>query len=273
MIQFPGFAKILIIALVLTKVSVSVQLPVGYVETSPSVRSENLVRKFLTPTRIVWTSDSSGKSILNQEVLLKPGTGQTVLNKDKDFILKSTAIVFPMIILDFGKEIQGGLEIVTAINNEIKMGKVRIRFGESVSETMSNVGEKGATNDHAMRDFIVALPWLGRLEVGNSGFRFVSIQMIDPNVKLEIKEVNAIFTFRDIPYLGSFKCNDERLNKIWMTGAYTVHLNMQDYLWDGIKPDRLVWVGDLHPEVMAVNTVFGYNEVVPPRVRLCRLTI
>ena len=249
MIQFPGFAKILIIALVLTKVSVSAQLPVGYVETSPSVRSENLVRKFLTPTRIIWTSDSSGKSILNQEVLLKPGTGQTVLNKDKDFILKSTAIVFPMIILDFGKEIQGGLEIVTAINNEIKMGKVRIRFGESVSETMSNVGEKGATNDHAMRDFIVALPWLGRIEVGNSGFRFVSIQLIDPNVKLEIKEVNAIFTFRDIPYLGSFKCNDERLNKIWMTGAYTVHLNMQDYLWDGIKRDRLVWVGDLHPEV------------------------
>lgn len=25
----------------------------------------------------------------------------------------------------------------------------------------------------------------------------------------------------------------------WLTGAYTVHLNMQDYLWDGIKRDRL----------------------------------
>ena len=234
------------------------------------VRSTEVVRKFLTATRIVWLSDTSGISIVNPKVLLKAGTGQAALNSSKGFMLKSSATEFPMIILDFGKEIQGGLEIVTSINNDKKMGKVRIRFGESVSETMSNIGEKGATNDHAMRDFFVALPWLGRLEVGNSGFRFVSIQLIDPNVKLEIKEVNAIFTFRDIPYLGSFKCNDERLNKIWMTGAYTVHLNMQDYLWDGIKRDRLVWVGDLHPEVMAVNTVFGYNEVVPKSLDLIR---
>ena len=150
------------------------------------------------------------------------------------------------------------------------MGKIRIRFGESVSETKSNVGENGATDEHSLRDFTVQLPWLGRLEVGNSGFRFVSIQLVDPEVILEITEVSAIFSYRDIPYLGSFKCNDERLNQIWMTGAYTVHLNMQDYLWDGIKRDRLVWVGDLHPEVMAVNAVFGYNEVVPKSLDLIR---
>lgn len=235
-----------------------------------SARSTDIVRKFLTPTRIVWTSDNSGKTIRNPEVLLKPGTGQAVLNKDKGFTMISSANVFPVIILDFGKEIQGGLEIVTSIQNDKKMGKVRIRFGESVSETLSDVGVKGATNEHSLRDFIVQLPWLGRLEVGNSGFRFVSIQLVDPDVKLEIKEVSAIFSYRDIPYLGSFHCNDERLNKIWMTGAYTVHLNMQDYLWDGIKRDRLVWVGDLHPEVMAVNTVFGYNEVVPKSLDLIR---
>ena len=62
----------------------------------------------------------------------------------------------------------------------------------------------------------------------------------------------------------------ERLNNIWQVGAYTVHLNMQKYLWDGIKRDRLVWVGDLHPEVMTVNTVFGYNEVVPKSLDLIR---
>ena len=45
---------------------------------------------------------------------------------------------------------------------------------------------------------------------------------------------------------------------------------MQEYLWDGVKRDRLVWVGDLHPEVMTVNTVFGYNEVVPKSLDLIR---
>ena len=45
---------------------------------------------------------------------------------------------------------------------------------------------------------------------------------------------------------------------------------MQEYLWDGVKRDRLVWVGDLHPEVMTVSTVFGYNEVVPKSLDLIR---
>ena len=260
----------MMLALMLDISMVSAQTSANPVTEETTARTSNVVRKFLTPTRIVWTSDNSGKTVINPEVLLKPGTGQAVLNKDKGFILNSTATEFPMVILDFGKEIQGGLEIVTSIKNDKKMGKVRIRFGESVSETLSNIGENGATNEHSLRDFVVQLPWLGRLEVGNSGFRFVSIQLVDSEVKLEIKEISAIFSYRDIPYLGSFKSNDERLNKIWMTGAYTVHLNMQDYLWDGIKRDRLVWVGDLHPEVMAVNTVFGYNEVVPKSLDLIR---
>jgi len=170
----------------------------------------------------------------------------------------------------FWREIKGECEIVNTTGNKSRVEQVRIGFGESVSETMVDVGNEGATNDHAMRDFVVQLPWLGRLEVGNSGFRFVRIDLVDPDTKIEIKEISATFTFRDIPYLGSFTCNDERLNQIWMTGAYTVHLNMQDYLWDGVKRDRLVWVGDMHPEVMTINSVFGNNEVVPKSLDLAR---
>jgi len=147
---------------------------------------------------------------------------------------------------------------------------VRIRFGESVSEAMSNIGDKGATNDHAMRDFQMKLPWLGKNQSGESGFRFVRIDFLDADAELHLREVRVISTYRDIPYIGTFKSSDERLNKIWEVGAYTVHLNMQDYLWDAIKRDRLVWVGDLHPEVATVNTVFGYNEVVPKSLDLAR---
>ena len=64
-----------------------------------------------------------------------------------------------------------------------------------------------------------------------------------------VKEATAILRYRDIPYVGSFRSSDPRLDSIWMTGAYTVHLCMQEYLWDGIKRDRAVWLGDMHPEV------------------------
>ncbi len=234
------------------------------------VRTTALTRKYLSPTRIVWMSDNSGQMIQNADSILKPGTGQAELNSGKCLTMISSKNSFPGIILDFGKEIQGGIEIVTTINNTKPVGNVRIRLGESVSETMSDIGKDGATNDHAMRDFIVELPWLGSLEAGNSGFRFVRIDLVSPETKVEIKEISAIFTFRDIPYKGSFTCDDDRLNKIWLTGAYTVHLNMQDYLWDGIKRDRLVWIGDMHPEVMTINSVFGFTDVVPKSLDLAR---
>ena len=250
---------------------VMAQLPPVFAGKDASkVRSTSLTRKYLTAERVVWVSDPTGQFVKNAENILKPGIGQADLNNGKYLTLISDKDAKPGIILDFGREIQGGLELITTISNKNPLGKVRIRFGESVSEAMSDVGVNGATNDHAMRDFVVALPWLGRLEVGNSGFRFVRIDLVDPDTKVEIKEISATFTFRDMPYQGSFTCNDERLNQIWMTGAYTVHLNMQDYLWDGVKRDRLVWVGDMHPEVMTINSVFGNNEVVPKSLDLAR---
>jgi hypothetical protein len=175
------------------------------------------------------------------------------------------------ILLDFGKELHGGLEIVTGRWPDGGERKVRIRFGESVSEAMADIDTLfNGTNDHAIRDQEILLPWLGKIEIGNTGFRFVRIDFSEPNSILQIKEINAISIYRDIPYVGSFECNDTLLNEIWHTGAYTVHLNMQNYLWDGIKRDRLVWVGDMHPEVMTINSVFGYNEVVPKSLDMIR---
>ena len=234
-------------------------------------QTDSRVRTYVTAERIVWKSTDNTTFIKDSENLLKPGTGQSVLGSNDVCRLISNDTERPAILLDFGKELHGGIQIVTGQGPTQKPINVRIRFGESVSETMSDIdGENGATNDHAMRDFVISLPWLGVMEVGNSGFRFARIDLLDANTELQLKEIRAIFTHRDIEFKGSFRCNDERLNKIWDVGAYTVYLNMQDYLWDGIKRDRLVWLGDMHPEVMSVSTVFGYNDVVPKSLDLIR---
>jgi alpha-L-rhamnosidase len=265
------FRFLFVVLSILSLRPVKAQLPpVFKAEDNSLARSTSLTKKYLTAGRIVWMSDYSGRRVRNAKSILKPGIGQADLNSGGYLNLISTKDSFPGIILDFGKEIQGGLEIVTTRGIAKEGNKIRIRFGESVSETMSNVEKDGATNDHAMRDFVVTLPWLGRLEVGNSGFRFVRIDLVDPDSKLELKEISAILNYCAIPYLGSFNCNDERLNQIWMTGAYTVHLNMQNYLWDGVKRDRLVWIGDMHPEVMTINSVFGSSDVVPKSLDLIR---
>ncbi len=248
------------------------QLPPVFGElASEKAQPVTTVTHYLSPVRIVWQTENAGDHIKNASLLLNKGNGQAILPKGDMCVLKSSWGVKPALLLDFGRELHGGLQLVTGMYPGGKPIKLRIRFGESASEAMSEIEPvQNATNDHAMRDMIVELPWLGKLEVGNTGFRFVRIDMMDANVELILKEVRAMFTFRDIPYLGSFHSSDTLLNKIWMTGAYTVHLNMQDYLWDGIKRDRLVWVGDMHPETAAIAAVFGYNEVVPKSLDLSR---
>lgn len=268
--------SIIIIIIIMTgfpgRSLVFAQLPPIFKGSNSSISEKDPRSRFyLSPQRIVWQSDQSGKYIIDAKNLLKPGNGQAeLINKDLA-TLKSDNKNKPGILLDYGKELHGGLQLVTGMMKKNIPVKVRIRFGESASEAMAEIDTiTGATNDHAIRDFVIELPWLGALELGNTGFRFVRIDLVDPNTELLLKEARAIFVFRDIPYVGSFKSSDERLNQIWATGAYTVHLNMQEYLWDGVKRDRLVWVGDMHPEIMTINSVFGYNEVVPKSLDLIR---
>ena len=45
---------------------------------------------------------------------------------------------------------------------------------------------------------------------------------------------------------------------------------MQEFLWDGIKRDRLVWIGDMHTEVNTILTAFGYNDIVPRSLDVVR---
>ena len=225
-------------------------------------------REYITPVRVVWTNSTD--LISNPDALLQEGNGQADFMERTFCDMKSTRKVHPAIILDFGKELHGGLQIVTGMGSDQNV-RVRVGFGESVSETMSEIdGKNGAKNDHAIRDQEVLLPWFGVKEIGNSGFRFVRIDLISDNKELSLKEVRAIALYRDVPYRGAFKSNNERLNQIWQTGAYTVHQCMQEFLWDGIKRDRLVWMGDMHPEIMTISNVFGYNEVVPKSLDLAR---
>jgi len=224
---------------------------------------------FIPPTRVVWTS---GHGVSHAENLLLPKPGQALLNEPSPPCeLRSTSQHTAGILLDFGAELNGYVELFTPMTKDTTPVPVRVRFGESVSEAMAELGgPQNAQNDHALRDQTVVLPWLGKKTIGPSGFRFVRIDAADPELPVQLSQVRAVLVLRDLPYVGSFRCNDERINRIWEVGAYTVHLNMQEYLWDGIKRDRLVWLGDMHPEVSTINAVFGHVDIVPRSLDLIR---
>ena len=214
-----------------------------------SVQNE-IKTQYLIPERIMLQ-----ESAQNAEVLLTEHPRQVFCGEVPTCTIEKGGFV----LLDFGSEIQGGADIVVRAAENWHVG-LRVVFGESASEALSTIGEKNATNAHSPRDFIVDVPTISRITVGSTGFRFLKLEATDG--KILISSVQGVLRCRDLDYIGAFNCSDDRLNEIWRVGARTVHLNMQEYLWDGIKRDRLVWVGDMHPEVSTVSMVFGESDVV-----------
>lgn len=242
--------------------------PIAETDMQQRTKSDPRVRKYVLPKRVVWHTDAN--SVEKPETLLKDLSGQVTLKASNPCVLR-TKKTDAGILVDFGAELHGGVQIMVWHTKDKKPVRLRVRFGESVSEAMADLaGDRNATNDHAIRDQSILVPWLGTAEIGNTGFRFVRIDLADEDSFVELKAVRAVFLYRDLEYKGSFRCSDERLNRIWATGAYTVHLNMQDYLWDGIKRDRLVWIGDMHPETMSIFAVFGAHEIIPASLDLIR---
>ena len=212
--------------------------------TDPRIRRPQL------PARVLWQ-----EGVRNADILLTNDIGQARADNFPCATLQPGG----SLLLDFGRELHGGLQLVCGPTPGNRATKLRVRFGESASEAMGT-----PNNDHALHDMEIVLPPMSAQEYGMTAFRFVRLDSLE-NDPLEIPLVaaRAITLMRPLEHVGAFECSDERLNLIWQTGADTVALCMQDYLWDGPKRDRLVWMGDLHPEIAVVSAVWGAHEIVP----------
>jgi len=233
-------------------------------------------RKYILPQKTVYQSGCvySAENMLESAVKTNPMFDreriQVHMNGSQNCVLENKDGVKSSVIFDFGIEIHGSVRFIVKGCSPERVN-VRIRFGESVMETMSDIGGKlNAKNDHANRDFVWNVGFLSANETNESGFRFVKIDLLDDNARIEIQAVTGVFIYRDIEFKGSFECDDALVNDIWNTAVHTTHMCMQEYLWDGIKRDRLVWIGDMQIECLTIASVFGYSDVVPKSLDLIR---
>lgn len=214
--------------------------------------------------------------VLPQKILLAEGDIDNaeglLLEKDLQILLEENDVCTirgkGFLVFDLGKEIHGGVRLL--VHSCKGTPSLRIRFGESVAECCSEVGKSSATNDHSLRDFTVMTTMMSDMEWGCSGYRFLRIDTLEEGGIVRIKSVLGTFIYREIPEKGSFSCSDPRWNEIYETAAYTLKLNMQHHLWDGIKRDRLVWMGDIHPEMLGIRALYGADECIPEALDLLR---
>ena len=209
---------------------------------------ENRIKEYLLPVKVVKAEGN----ISNLDGLLVNFEKQNFFKISKPCTVKGKGYI----ILDFGREIYGTIRLMMNRFLDEKAGNnFRIRFGESVTETCAEIGEKGATNDHSTRDMEIYMSSNSDMEWGNTGFRFVRIDFL-LNQTYNINKIVAGFLHADMERIGTFK-TDNRLSEIYDTATYTLFLNVQNSIWDGIKRDQHLWVGDLYPELTGLLLSYG----------------
>ena len=212
-------------------------LPPVFAQTDAArMRADAITRVYLAPVRVMQSHGAT-----HPDVLTRITNGQTELGRNGMCLLSSAEGDTASITLDYGRELHGGLRLTLGSSSRPEPSLVRIRFGESVQECMSDTRNTKpcvgySTDDHAKRDIVVEIPRDGQMEIGNTGFRFVRIDLLRTGVTVAIKEAAAIFRYRDLPYVGSFSCSDSRLDSIWLTGAYTVQLLSLIHISEPTRP-------------------------------------
>ena len=199
----------------------------------------NLRRVYVPVSRVIAAENVFGADVLCGNKLIHIATAN-----DRSSCRVSKG---GFLILDFGRELAGGVRILTG---DGVPADVRIRFGESVSECCGK-----PDGDHAIHDAVITLPKWSAADFGATGFRFVRIDAVSDEVNLY--NVIALADICSHPQTGVFNSSDELLNTIYDTAVHTVRLNIQEHIFDGIKRDRLIWGGDMHPEISVILRTFG----------------
>ena len=157
--------------------------------------ADKRVRRFMTPKRVVWKTEAEKAEVTGEEALLKPHVKQIHFNVPEQCKLESKG-KSAGILLDFGVEFHGYVKLYIHSVSPQRV-RLRVRFGESVSEAMADLGgEKNATNDHINRDQIIDVGFLSMPEIGPSGFRFVRIDLLDLDAMVTFQAIQGIFVYR-----------------------------------------------------------------------------
>ena len=133
------------------------------------------------------------------------------------------------ILYDFGRETFGYLKFKGLKGS----GFIYIYYGESEEEALDK--EHCETLDRL--DCCGITTTYGT----SKAFRYV---YVETDVMYDHLSMDYEYAPHNDKHSGTFRCNDEMVNSIWETAAYTLDLTTREFFLDGIKRDRWIWSGD-----------------------------
>ncbi len=225
----------------------------GYMGMSSSLRTYSFPAAAVTHV----FSGSSSFSHLESLTHNSANVPFTVTNRQSE--TGATDAEAPSLLLDFGREVSGRLLVESASARDATLS---IAYGESEIEAMATGLTPGQQGGNYLGTNLLEVPANGIARGPKSGFRYVRIRFLRGAPVTAFKSIRLEGIYYPAEYKGSFESSDPLLNRIWETGAYTVHLCMQDGIWDAPKRDRGRWAGDLDVEGRVISTVFGDTRLI-----------
>jgi alpha-L-rhamnosidase len=169
-----------------------------------------------------WNFDSSETPPSKFKLATQPMSAIYSEKKDKGMLY------------DFGKETFG----FAKFHGLKGTGILNIYYGESPEEALSTdyceTLDRIPVDNSVANDFTVSL---------SKAFRYI---YVEKDNSLSYDSLSMLYEYLPLDYKGSFRCNDDQINKIWEVGAYTLHLTTREFFIDGLKRDRWMWSGDAY---------------------------
>ncbi len=168
----------------------------------------------------------------------------------------------PALLLDFGREVAGRLLVESGAGED---ARISVAYGESELEAMATGLTPLDRGGNYLGTNVLDVPAGGVARGPKSAFRYARVRFLRGGLVFKALRLEGIYY--PVAQVGSFESSDPVLNRVWETGAYTVHLCMQDGLWDGAKRDRGRWVGDIDVEGRVLLTAFGDATLLEDTLR------
>ncbi|WP_268122447.1 alpha-L-rhamnosidase C-terminal domain-containing protein [Roseivirga pacifica] len=147
-------------------------------------------------------------------------------------------------LYDFGRELYGYVKFKSKERPRMNVGESETEALDIENKVLEQSLELERTSDNS---------WVTKNPLA---FRYVYVAN-NANVELSTEAI-----FYPTAYRGAFAASDEKLTQIWMNSAYTLRMNMHDFLLDGLKRDRLPWTGDLAMSLLVNAYTFNEPELV-----------
>jgi len=182
-----------------------------------------------------------------------------ILNGIKSLLTKKRKVIVSRpgtLILDFGRELAGWVEIELEVDKNLP--EIKIRVGEAKTPQSNFPTKLERKKNRAIYRLCPT--------DGYTGFRFAWIQFKNLKSPVKLVRAEAIWKLYPLNYEGSFQCSDELLTKIWYACVYTARLCLDPKQVGAIlrpeRGDRYGWMGDSRITHVTMYYAFGNYEIV-----------